>query len=158
MKFNDAVFGIFLIVFALAEIAYTRTFPSLHGQRFGASDFPVLIGIGLIICGCILVYNGLRQRAVAQGEANLLSVRGWTEKRHSVINFFVVLLSVLAFIFLVDTLGFVTISFVILLVLFLRLDNGLVPSLLASLLMTGVSKLLFGVLLLVPLPVGPLGF
>ncbi len=138
MKFNDAVFGIFLIIFAIAEISYTRTFPSLHGQRFGASDFPVLLGIGLIICGCILLFNGIKQRDVTRdvaanvtdgiksNEPNLLTARGWAEKPHSVINFFIVLLSVLFFIFFVDTLGFVIVAFLILLVLFLRFENGVV--------------------------------
>ena len=169
MKFNDAVFGIFLIIFAIAEIAYTRTFPSLHGQRFGASDFPVLLGAGLILCGCILLFNGIKQRAVTRAaasvsnsnnntEPNLLTAKGWAEKPRSVINFFVVLLSVLFFIFFVDTLGFVIVAFLILLVLFLRFDNSIVESLIAALVVTGVTKLLFGVWLLVPLPIGPLGF
>lgn len=161
MKFNDAVFGIFLIIFAIAEIMYTRTFPSLHGQRFGASDFPVLLGIGLIICGCLLLFNAYRQRAVtrdaAPGEPNLLSSRGWAEKRPSVINFFVVLLSILFFIGFIDVLGFVIVAFLLLLVLFYRLGNGLITSLLGALSMTVVTKLLFGVWLLVPLPIGPFG-
>lgn len=157
MKFNDAVFGIFLIIFAIAEIAFTRTFPALHGQRFGASDFPVLIGIGLIICGCILLFNGLKNRTVEKDEPNLLSASGWAQKPKSVINFFIVILSILFFVFFVDTLGFVIVAFLILLVLFLRLDNGVIPSLSAALFMTVVTKLLFGVWLLVPLPIGPLG-
>jgi putative tricarboxylic transport membrane protein len=157
MKFNDAVFGIFLIIFAIAEIAFTRTFPALHGQRFGASDFPVLIGIGLIICGCILLFNGLKNRTVEKDEPNLLTANGWAHKPKSVINFFIVILSILFFVFFVDTLGFVIVAFLILLVLFLRLDNGVIPSLSAALLMTVVTKLLFGVWLLVPLPIGPLG-
>lgn len=161
MKFNDAVFGIFLIIFAIAEIAYTRTFPSLHGQRFGASDFPVLIGVGFIICGCLLLFSAYRKRAVATDEApsepNLLSLRGWAEKRPSVINFFVVLLCILFFIGFVDVLGFVIVAFLLLLVLFYRLGNGVVTSLLGALLMTVITKMLFGVWLLVPLPIGPLG-
>ncbi|WP_299874986.1 tripartite tricarboxylate transporter TctB family protein [uncultured Cocleimonas sp.] len=165
MKFNDAVFGIFLIVFAIAEIIYTRTFPALHGQRFGASDFPVLIGVGLIICGCLLVVSGYKQRTASSPieeaiskEPNLLTIAGWREKPRSVINFFVVIISILFYIFFVDALGFVITAFSILLVLFLRLQNGVVASFIAALFMTGVSKLLFGVWLLVPLPIGPLGF
>jgi len=164
MKFNDAVFGIFLIVFAIAEIIYTRTFPALHGQRFGASDFPVLIGVGLIICGCLLVVNGYKQRTASpieeaiNKEPNLLTIAGWSEKPRSVINFFIVILSILFFILFVDTLGFVITAFSILLLLFIRLQNGVVASLVAAFFMTGVSKLLFGVWLLVPLPIGPLGF
>ena len=55
MRFNDAIFGIVLVVFALAEIAYTQTFPRLHGQDYGPDLFPVIIGSGLIICGIILI-------------------------------------------------------------------------------------------------------
>ena len=159
MKFNDATLGIFLIIFAIAEIAYTRTFPALHGQRFGASDFPALLGFGMIICGALLVYSGWKQRAVATGnEPNLLTMQGWAEKRPSVINFFVVLLSILFFIVFVDIIGFVISALLILFVLFLRFGNSVVTSLIGSFFMTGVTKLLFGVWLLVPLPIGPLGF
>lgn len=35
MRFNDAVIGAVLVIFAVAEILYTRTFPSLHGQAYG---------------------------------------------------------------------------------------------------------------------------
>ena len=166
MKFNDAVFGIFLIIFSVAMIAFTRTFPSLHGQRFGASDFPTLLGVGLIICGCLLLFNGLKQRAATRNvaddlknnEPNLLTASGWADKPNSVINFFVVIFSILFFIFFVDLLGFVIVAFLILLLLFIRFNNSIVTSIVAALVMTGVSKLLFGVWLLVPLPIGPLGF
>ena len=42
MRLNDAVIGIALILFALAMIAYTRTFPAMPGQDYGPALFPVL--------------------------------------------------------------------------------------------------------------------
>ena len=46
MRVNDAVIGGVLVLFALAMIWYTRTFPAMPGQDYGPALFPVLIGIG----------------------------------------------------------------------------------------------------------------
>ena len=59
MRVNDAITGGVLVVFAVAEIAYTRTFPSLHGQKYGPDLFPMLIGVGLFICGVALIFRGI---------------------------------------------------------------------------------------------------
>jgi putative tricarboxylic transport membrane protein len=62
VRLNDAVIGVVLILFALAMIAYTRTFPAMPGQDYGPALFPTLIGIGLIVAGVILTVSGLRRR------------------------------------------------------------------------------------------------
>ena len=69
MRLNDAVIGIALILFALAMIAYTRTFPEMPGQHYGPALFPVLIGIGFIITGVILIVSGLRRRRASRCSA-----------------------------------------------------------------------------------------
>ena len=65
MRFNDAITGAVLVVFAMAEIAYTRTFPSLHGQSYGPDLFPALIGVALTVCGLVLIVRGLLARREA---------------------------------------------------------------------------------------------
>ena len=47
VRINDAVIGASLVLFALAMIWHTRTFPAMPGQNYGPALFPVLIGIGL---------------------------------------------------------------------------------------------------------------
>jgi len=70
VKVNDAITGAVLVVFAVAEIAYTRTFPSLHGQSYGPNLFPSLIGAGLAGCGLILILRGLVARRAESGPAS----------------------------------------------------------------------------------------
>lgn len=155
MKFNDAIFGAAFIIFAITEIIYTRTFPALHGQKYGPSDFPFLIGVGLFICGSVLLFKGVQSNIKGSlvGGA-LLSIGDWITNHSTKFNVAVVLGSILGFIFFIEILGFMLISFIILFTLFLRFNNSLKTSLLGAIAVTGVIKLVFGEVLLVPLPVG----
>jgi putative tricarboxylic transport membrane protein len=150
MRHNDAVFGILLIVFAIAEIAYTRTFPSLHGQSYGPDLFPILIGVGFLICGAILTVRGVAARATMP----LAEFGEWTRDRGNVVNFGLVLLSLLFYITAADWLGFIPTSFTILLVLLIRFGTG-VPLAVGTAAMTTLAiHTLFARVLLVPLPWG----
>jgi putative tricarboxylic transport membrane protein len=149
MRFNDAIFGVLLIVFAIAEIAYTRTFPSLHGQAYGPNLFPILIGVGFLITGTILTVQGVARRAGA-----LVEIGAWATDRHNVVNFGLVVLSLLFYIAASDWLGFVLTSFIILLVLLKSFGCGLATSLAVSIVTTLGIQALFARMLLVPLPWG----
>jgi putative tricarboxylic transport membrane protein len=151
MRLNDAVFGVLLIVFAIAEIAYTRTFPSLHGQAYGPDLFPVVIGVGFLIAGAVLTIRGLAQRA---GGHSLLEVGAWADDRRNVVNFALVLLSLLFYILVSDWLGFIPTSFIIMLVLLKSFGGGLVTSVVVAAVTTLGVQALFARVLLVPLPWG----
>jgi putative tricarboxylic transport membrane protein len=148
MRFNDAVFGVLLIVFAIAEIAYTRTFPTLHGQAYGPDLFPILIGVGFLITGAILTWQGLAQRATQP------LVGAWAADRRNVVNFALVLLALLFYILASDWLGFVPTAFIIMLVLLKSFGSGWVTALVIAALTTLGVQALFARLLLVPLPWG----
>jgi putative tricarboxylic transport membrane protein len=152
MRFNDAVFGVLLIVFAIAEIAYTRTFPSLHGQAYGPDLFPILIGVGFLITGAILTIQGLAQRAVQP----LVETGAWAADRRNVVNFALVLLALLFYIAASDWLGFILTAFVIMLVLLKSFGSGMVAALVIAALTTLGIHTLFARVLLVPLPWGVL--
>ena len=124
MRFNDAIFGVLLIVFAIAEIAYTRAFPSLHGQAYGPDLFPILIGVGFLITGAILTIQGLAQRA---GQP-LVEIGAWAADRRNVVNFALVLLALLFYIAASDWLGFILTAFVIMLVLLKSFGSGMVTA------------------------------
>lgn len=150
MRLNDAVFGILLIVFAIAEIAYTRTFASLHGQSYGPDLFPILIGVGFLVCGAILTARGITARPTMP-----LAVFGeWTRERGNVVNFGLVLLSLLFYIVAADWLGFIPTSFAVLLVLLIRFGTGVPLALATAAVTTLVIHTLFARALLVPLPWG----
>jgi putative tricarboxylic transport membrane protein len=150
MRFNDAVFGVLLIVFAIAEIAYTRTFPTLHGQAYGPDLFPILIGVGFLVTGAILTLQGLAQRATQP----LFEVGAWAADRRNVVNFALVLLALLFYILASDWLGFVPTAFIIMLVLLKSFGSGWVTALVIAALTTLGVQALFARLLLVPLPWG----
>jgi putative tricarboxylic transport membrane protein len=150
MRVNDAVFGVLLIVFAVAEIAYTRTFPSLHGQAYGPDLFPIMIGVGFLITGAILTIQGLAQRA---GQP-LLEAGLWADDRRNVVSFALVLLSLLFYIAASDWLGFIPTAFIIMLVLLRSFGSGLITAAVIAALTTLGIQALFARVLLVPLPWG----
>ncbi|WP_340110091.1 tripartite tricarboxylate transporter TctB family protein [Pikeienuella sp. HZG-20] len=151
MRLNDAVIGAFLIVFAIAEIAYTTTFPSLHGQNFGPDLFPIVIGAGFIICGVALIGRGL----VNRGET-LASLGPWAKDRRMVFNLCLLILGVIAYILLSDPVGFIPMSMLLLTVLMLRLRAGAAVSVTVAIATTLIIHTLFAKVLLVPLPWGVL--
>ena len=150
MKFNDAISGVVLLLFAVATIAYTSTFPSLPGQDYGPALFPRIIGGGMVVCSILLIVSGIRHRKSAP-----LAVFGdWVRSPALVTNFVLVIAAALFYIFASDILGFPLISTIILLVLFMRLGVRVLPSVLISIGVTFCIYQVFAGLLLVPLPLG----
>ncbi|MGH6918494.1 MAG: tripartite tricarboxylate transporter TctB family protein [Geminicoccaceae bacterium] len=152
MRFNDAIFGVLLIVFAIAEIAYTRTFPTLHGQAYGPDLFPILIGVGFLITGAVLTVRGIMLRAAAP----LVEIGAWAADRRNVVNFALVVLALLFYIAASDWLGFILTAFLIMVVLLKSFGSGVVTALVVAALTTLGIHTLFARVLLVPLPWGVL--
>jgi putative tricarboxylic transport membrane protein len=150
MRFNDSVFGVILIVFAIAEISYTRTFPRLHGQDYGPDLFPIIIGAGLMLFGGILIARGWAQRATQP----LVVVGDWAHDRGNVVNVFILVGSVVFYILFSTWLGFIPTALLIQTVLLVRLGSSLVASVIIAAISTMVIHSLFAKLLLVPLPWG----
>lgn len=150
MRFNDAIFGIVLIVFAIAEIAYTQTFPRLHGQDYGPDLFPILIGIGLFVCGVILIVKGLAQRETSP----MVAIGDWAEDKRNVVNLGLLLAGILFYILASDALGFIPTALLILTTLLVRLGTGWGASIVIAVATTLIIHTLFAKVLLVPLPWG----
>ena len=150
MRFNDSVFGVILIVFAIAEISYTRTFPRLHGQDYGPDLFPIIIGAGLMLFGGILIARGWAQRATQP----MVVVGDWAHDRGNVVNVFILVGSVVFYILFSTWLGFIPTALLIQTVLLVRLGSSLAASIIIAAISTMVIHSLFAKLLLVPLPWG----
>lgn len=151
MRFNDAVTGAVLVLFALAMIAYTRTFPAMPGQDYGPALFPVLIGAGLAACGLALIAQGWARR---QSEPWFAGA-AWLRSPRHVTQFVAVPASLVLYILVVDSLGFVPTAFLLLLGLLMLFRGGrLLSSLAIAALVTGVVDYAFTQFLLVPLPLG----
>lgn len=150
MRFNDSVFGVVLIVFAIAEIAYTSTFPRLHGQDYGPDLFPIIIGAGLMLFGGILIARGWAQRATQP----LMIVGDWAQDASNVINVAILLGSIVFYIVFSTWLGFIPAALVIQSVLLIRLGSSPVLSIAVAAISTMLIHTLFAKVLLVPLPWG----
>ena len=164
MRINDAITGAVLVIFAVAEIAYTRTFPSLHGQSYGPNLFPALIGLALAMCGLVLIIRGLIARrttgqAIVNDAVNTTAVK-WidlgniAESNHARINALLIIVFLLVYIFLSDWLGFIPLSLIIVAVMLHRLGSPLVVACSVAIVTTAVIQILFAKVLLVPLPAG----
>jgi putative tricarboxylic transport membrane protein len=150
MRLNDAVPGVFLILFALAEIAYTTTFPATFGQQIGPDLFPRLIGIGLLGCGALLVISGIAER----GRVPLVTLGDWATDRGAFINFLLVPAALIFYILASHWLGFILSSMIILMTLLYRFGVSIPVSLAVAAGTTLVIQQMFANVLLVPLPWG----
>jgi putative tricarboxylic transport membrane protein len=151
VRINDAVIGAVLVLFALAMIWHTRTFPAMPGQDYGPAVFPVLIGIGFLITGLILVVSGLRR----QKTEGWFTGGEWLRSRTHVARFVAVLGGLIVYILVSGWVGFIPTALLLLfgwLVLFR--DGKPVSSLGIALAVTLVVHYAFSQLLLVPLPLG----
>lgn len=150
MRFNNVIPGGVLILFALAVIAYANTFPRLHGQNYGPDLFPTLIGTGLLVCGVILIVQGVAQRA----NVPMVDIGDWAKDRNNIANVVILLGSMIFYILVSDAVGFIPISPLILTVLLVRFGSSWASSILIAVITTFVIHTLFAKLLLVPLPWG----
>jgi putative tricarboxylic transport membrane protein len=153
VRLNDAVIGVVLILFALAMIAYTRTFPAMPGQDYGPALFPTLIGIGLIVAGVILTVSGLRRR---RGEP-VFGGGEWLRSGGHLVNFLAVVGGLVLYIVASDWLGFILTSLLLLFGWLVLFRGGKpISSFVIALAVTLGVNYAFGQLLLVPLPLGVL--
>lgn len=150
MRFNNVIPGGVIILFALAVIAYANTFPRLHGQNYGPDLFPTLIGIGLLVCGAILIFQGVMQRATTP----MVDIGDWAQNRSNVVNVVILLGCIIFYILISDALGFIPTSLLVLTTLLLRFGSSWIGSITIAFITTLIIHTLFAKLLLVPLPWG----
>ena len=150
MRFNDGVFGVILVAFAIAEIAYTSTFPRLHGQDFGPDLFPIIIGAGLMLFGGVLIAKGWAERFTQP----MLVLGDWAHDSANVVNVVILLGSVVFYIAFSTWLGFIPTALVIQSVLLIRLGSSPLASITIAAISTMLIHTLFAKVLLVPLPWG----
>jgi putative tricarboxylic transport membrane protein len=153
MRFNDAVFGVLLLLAAGAILVVARGFPGMPGQDFGPALFPDLIAAGFAICGGVLVWSGWRQPdfggAVALGD--------WAKSGGHVADVGLVIGGLALLIVLWDRIGFLIAATLFTGGLMARFRGGRVLSSFAGALAAClVIDWLFRRVLLVPLPLGPL--
>lgn len=152
MRVSNTAIGIGLIVFAIAVLFYTRTFPTLEKGYPGPSLFPNILAVLFIISGITLVVQGVRS-----GEKILrFETSGIT--RSGLINILLALGAIIFYIFLSDFLGFQITSFILLFGLMKWLRVSTPWSLVMACGVTLAIYVLFAKILLVALPWGLWGW
>jgi putative tricarboxylic transport membrane protein len=151
VRFNDLVSGAILIAVAIVVIILTLRFPDFPGQNYGPAVFPRLLAGLLILCGVLMAIRGFA--AWRAGEP-LAEVPSWARDPANIVSALLVLAATLAYIFVLDAVGFVPLTLVVLLVLFLwfkvRMPVAVVTALVAAF---GINWF-FASLMRVPLPRG----
>lgn len=159
----DRLTGLFIIVLgALAAWGGSRL-PPVHGQQIGPEVFPMVVGLGLVLCGALIV-AGVGHRYEEEAEADLAKITGEFEADQGLTphetpwwRSALVLLPPLLLLFYylgVDRLGFLPTAGVIVFCMSLALGGSLRLALPMALAAPLFVNLIFVKLLRVPLPSG----
>ena len=151
MQRSDRWVGLALALLGLAVLWSARAFPNVPGQKLGAGFLPMIVGAGLVLCAIALIVRSLRGGpAYAQAEA---AAEPRNEHFGSAL---VIIATVIAYILLADRIGFLIVSPVCLMAIFLALRVKWSHAVWWSIGGTIVVHLAFYKLLRVPLPWGVL--
>ena len=150
MKKNDIIFGCIFI--ALGIFIFTQTFfyPSLEKGHPGPGLFPNLLAVLFIIFGGTLILNA-RKPSLAEEEAI-------PPPHRKVANAFFVLGIIVVYVAVVDVLGFLLTSAILLFILMKKLGAPAIRSAIASICITLFINVMFLKILRVPLPPGIFGW
>lgn len=132
MKVNDSLAGVLCLILAAALAAAAWHLPNPAAQPFGPSAFPLLLAVLLGVSASVLVVRG----ALDAGRGPPIAPAAWARTRAGVARFGLVPAAVLAYVFLVEDLGFIPAAAGVLLVLFLA---GRVPPARSAVLALGAA-------------------
>jgi putative tricarboxylic transport membrane protein len=156
MKLNDAVWGAVLGLFSAVILVHVQSFPTIPGQKVGPALFPGLIAVCLAVCAALLIIKGIASRSTGGERAHWFALDDWTRSRRHVIAFIAVVGVNVAYIAVVDKVGFIITGTVYLTLLFVVFGTRLRNALLLAVVVTLVIHYAFYKLLKVPLPWGVL--
>ena len=156
MKLNDALWGALLVLFGGALLVHVQGFPRIPGQSVGPGLFPGVLGVGLAVCGVLLVARGLRERAIRRTPTAWIAWPAWAHAPRQRLGFAVLVAVNLLYLLAVDRLGFVLTGTVYLAALMWVLRVPPVRVVPIALVLTLLIHYAFYKLLRVPLPWGVL--
>jgi len=148
---HDVVAGLLAAGLGAAVVLHVRTFPELPDGQPGPALFPGIVGALLVLFGLALAVRGVRARGRPAADPDAgVTKQGW-------LRALAVVGLVVAYLLLAETLGFAVTMGVLLLLLMWLLGARPLVAAVAAVVTTGFILLVFGELLLVPLPFGFMG-
>lgn len=153
MKISDTVVGAGFVVAGALIFTGTLNYPTLEAGHPGPSLFPRILGGLMALFGGVLSVHGFRSRDVTDEVA-------WLQLHRdpSFINAMVILAGVLAYIFLVDRVGFLLMGALVIFVIMWRLQVRLLTAAVVAIAFNTLVYFLFAKILRVPLSLGLLWF
>jgi len=152
MKKNDIIAGGIFIGLGIFIFTQTFTYPSPEKGHPGPDLFPNLLALLFMIFGGVLVFKAFKT-SVREEESSESP-----PKPKKIINAFFVMGVIAVFVALVNLLGFLVTSAVLLFILMKKLGVSLLKSAITSIVLTLFINLMFSKILRVPLPPGILGW
>ena len=152
MKLNDAILGALMLALSVAILVAIQSFPNIPGQNIGPAAFPGLLAVLLAGCAIALIARGWHARRAAAW----VEFGSWLQSLPHITNFLVTVGSLVAYILVADTLGFIITGTLLLSAMFftLRVRPALIIPI--AVVATLVIHTLFYKMLRVPLPWGVL--
>ena len=158
MRLPDRVTGLFLVGLGALSAYGGSLLPPVPGQQVGPNVFPMIVGLGLCICG-VLVAFGIGQRFEEEAKAELATIEigEVPTKEHSFLYQLRVLLPPALILFYVaasERIGFVPTAAIIVFIAATALGARLRLAVPLALIAPVFVHLAFYKLLRVPLPAG----
>lgn len=153
MKRNDLIAGLVFVALGIFIFTQTYSYPSLEKGHPGPGLFPNLLALLFMVFGGVLV---VRSRRPGPSVQSIAPTRG--PRVAGILNAGSVLGLIVLFVLVVDHLGFLITSALLLFLLMKKLGVSLFRSAASSILITLFINLMFAKLLRVPLPPGMLSW
>jgi putative tricarboxylic transport membrane protein len=152
MKLSDSLAGALAVIFGIALILYSRTFPPMPGQAIGPGLFPSVIGWGFVVFGALLIRVARTRPATPA-----IAFDDWARRPRMVLNFALVIADLAFYATVVNWLGFFITATIFVSVLWLAFGVRRTLILPLALAVTLGVHYVFYSALRVPLPWGLLG-
>ncbi|MBQ0822066.1 tripartite tricarboxylate transporter TctB family protein [Microvirga sp. HBU67558] len=159
MQLSDRITGSFVATLGVLSAYGGSRLPPVPGQDIGPSAFPIVIGIGLILCG-VLITLGIGHSFEEEAEADLAAVEGPSQHAQTTKPLIYRLRALLPpglllfYVVAVDRLGFLPTAAVMIFVGALAFGAKLRVALPLAAIAPIAIHLIFYKLLRVPLPAG----
>jgi putative tricarboxylic transport membrane protein len=150
MKINDAIFGVVLLLLGIVILVHVQAFPTIPGQKYGPALFPGSAAAVIVVCALLLIVSGLRERAGGR----MIEFAAWTRSGRHLGAFFAIVAGVVAYLLLVDAVGFLLLATALLVGWFLVLRVRPLPAVVTAVIVTALIWYSFYKVLRVPLPWG----
>ncbi|MGE5849228.1 MAG: tripartite tricarboxylate transporter TctB family protein [Candidatus Methylomirabilota bacterium] len=149
MKISDTVVGAGFVAAGALIFSGTLNYPTLEAGHPGPSLFPRLLAGMMAVFGGFLSLQGIRSQDVTDEVAWLK-----LHRNPSFINAMVILVGVLAYIFLVERVGYLLMGALVIFVCMWRLQVRLLTAAVVAVIFNSIVYFLFAKILRVPLSLG----